>query len=328
MAALSSKRFGVLDVETGQAIRIYEDCCFNGSSREFIRVPIALDSACPTLAITTHTNPRGISIFDIREPLVLDVKTNISSSEIRDLSFLNNSWPFISKDYHSGLAVLSGDGICKILTHSGELIHSFQVPHKTNTITVTPEPFNSSSNYGGFRSSILLAGQNFISTYTPESHAYDKVLSRLSYPATNPSLPDFYYNHIQSFSLNTTSSSLNTYTLPLSITSLNHGNTANLVIQNNSRRVANLINTVQLPNISISQMKYGMNGGILYATTQNTNSVVRFRRNPPSEHRIIGELYSHKLEVYDLDISPYDEYIVSASRDKSVGVMCLGIFKS
>jgi hypothetical protein len=72
-----------------------------------------------------------------------------------------------------------------------------------------------------------------------------------------------------------------------------------------------------------TRLKYTSSGGILYAAT-NTGIVKRFRRYPDGEHVFLGDVMEHEGPVYDMDVSPYDEYVVTASKDKHVGLLCLG----
>lgn len=72
----------------------------------------------------------------------------------------------------------------------------------------------------------------------------------------------------------------------------------------------------------IHKLKYTSNGHLLYAIASG-GQVRRYRRIG-REHRLLGEVYSHNDEVSDMDISPNDEYIVTASRDGSIGLLCLG----
>lgn len=108
--------------------------------------------------------------------------------------------------------------------------------------------------------------------------------------------------------------------------SLSAANGVALIAQQN-RRVSGLINSLNTTTLQnrISLLKYGSNGGLLYAASNSSQNycVQRFRRYP-NDHRLLGELYSHKAEIYDVDISAWDEYIVTASKDKSVGIKCLG----
>jgi WD40 repeat protein len=72
----------------------------------------------------------------------------------------------------------------------------------------------------------------------------------------------------------------------------------------------------------IYKLKYTSNGHLLYAIASG-GQVRRYRRIG-REHQLLGEVYSHNDEVSDMDISPNDEYIVTASRDGNVGLLCLG----
>lgn len=72
----------------------------------------------------------------------------------------------------------------------------------------------------------------------------------------------------------------------------------------------------------LHKLKYSSNGHLLYATSTG-GQVIRYRRMG-NGHHYLGEVYSHDDEILDMDISPNDEYIVTASRDGYVGLLCLG----
>ncbi|CAH1784215.1 unnamed protein product [Owenia fusiformis] len=75
----------------------------------------------------------------------------------------------------------------------------------------------------------------------------------------------------------------------------------------------------QLP---IWKLRYTSNGSILY--TACDDGAIRKYRRWPDHHAYIEDLFSHKQDVEDMDISPYDEYLVTASKDQSVGIIKLG----
>ncbi|XP_064485880.1 uncharacterized protein LOC135398401 isoform X1 [Ornithodoros turicata] len=72
----------------------------------------------------------------------------------------------------------------------------------------------------------------------------------------------------------------------------------------------------------IWKLRYTSNGGLLY-TACDRGTVRRYRRYP-DRHEFLGEVFSHKGDIQDMDISPYDEYLITASKDRSVGVLHLG----
>ncbi|CAH3166323.1 unnamed protein product, partial [Porites evermanni] len=41
-------------------------------------------------------------------------------------------------------------------------------------------------------------------------------------------------------------------------------------------------------------------------------------------HEFVEDLFCHSDAVEDIDISPYDEYLVTASKDQTVGVYRMG----
>jgi hypothetical protein len=78
----------------------------------------------------------------------------------------------------------------------------------------------------------------------------------------------------------------------------------------------------EMPHNPIWKLRYTSNGSLLYAACDG-GKIRRYRRYP-RHHQYVGDVFSHKADVYDMDISPYDEFLVTASRDKLVGVLCLG----
>lgn len=57
-----------------------------------------------------------------------------------------------------------------------------------------------------------------------------------------------------------------------------------------------------------SLSRYTSNGSQLYSVCDG--GVVRRYRRYPDHHEYLGEVYQHKGDIQDLDISPYDECIL------------------
>lgn len=207
----------------------------------------------PNLAICGCTNGKGLITFDLRKPSPAHFALNVHSSLIRDIIYLDASWPFAGN--RQGTVVsLSLDGICKIRTDEREL-HVLDVKHRSNCVTATPDVY-SRSNEEGFES-IMMIGGDSLSAYLPGNGSEPPRL-------------------------------------------LNYG-----------------------PNERpIHKFKYTSNGHLLYAISSG-GQVRRYRRLG-SRHHLLGEVYSHNDEIIDMDISPNDEYLVTASKDGSVGLLCLG----
>lgn len=72
----------------------------------------------------------------------------------------------------------------------------------------------------------------------------------------------------------------------------------------------------------IWKLRYTSNGSLLYAACDR-GAVWRYRRYP-DHHESLGEVYNHRGDIQDMDISPYDEYLITASKDRSVGILHLG----
>lgn len=71
----------------------------------------------------------------------------------------------------------------------------------------------------------------------------------------------------------------------------------------------------------VTRMRYSHSGGLLY--TAQGKMITRYRRYP-DRHQNVGQVYSHNAPIMDLDISPYNEYLVSAGHDHSIGLLRLG----
>lgn len=227
----------------------YDNCAYAGKEK----APLASNPLDPNLAICGCTNGKGLITFDLRKPSPAHFALNVHSSLIRDIIYLDASWPFAGN--RQGTVVsLSLDGICKIRTDEREL-HVLDVKHRSNCVTATPDVY-SRSNEEGFES-IMMIGGDSLSAYLPGNGSEPPRL-------------------------------------------LNYG-----------------------PNERpIHKFKYTSNGHLLYAISSG-GQVRRYRRLG-SRHHLLGEVYAHNDEIIDMDISPNDEYLVTASKDGSVGLLCLG----
>ncbi|ELU09697.1 hypothetical protein CAPTEDRAFT_226153 [Capitella teleta] len=75
-------------------------------------------------------------------------------------------------------------------------------------------------------------------------------------------------------------------------------------------------------NNPVWKVRYNSSGSLLYTACER--GVIRKYRRWPDRHEYLGEVFRHKSDVQDMDISPYNEYLVTASRDRTVGVIKLG----
>lgn len=245
----------MIDAERGDLICSYENCAYSGRDR----APLASDPQNPNMAICGCTNGKGLITFDLRKQQPAHFALDVHSTVIRDIIYLDQSWPF--GDSRQGTVVsLSLDGVCKVstVTGDGQVLHVFDVKHRSNCVTATPDVY-SMSNQEGFES-LMMIGGDCLSRYMPRPSGQD-------YARGN---------------------GLFTYA----------------------------------PNEPIHKLKYSSNGHLLYASSSG-GQVRRYRRIG-SEHVLLGQVYSHDDEVLDMDISPNDEYIVTASRNGHVGLLCLG----
>ena len=293
LAATNARRMTVLDVDRGEQIQCFDNCAFN--ARE--RIPLATDPHCPNLAVCACVNGKGLTLFDLRMPLPLDFVLDLHSSPIRDITFLGNSWPFL-RSHQSGLVSLSADGVCKVTTLDGRTLNCFEVGHSASCIAITPEPFSSTQrsrrnndvSTGENKdpskfASLMVIGGECLSRYRGDTGVIERQEMMKPVVKCFESPPTTPTTSCPSTPTNTPSSTPS--------------------------------------SIHITRVMYTSNGSLLYACT-NTGVVKRYRRYPDGNHRYLGDVIHHKGEVYDMDMSPYDEYLVTASRDKHVGLLCLG----
>lgn len=65
---------------------------------------------------------------------------------------------------------------------------------------------------------------------------------------------------------------------------------------------------LQLIMLSACLNRYTSQGSLLYSACDG--GVLRRYRRYPDHHQYLGEVYKHKGDIQDLDISPYDECIL------------------
>lgn len=240
----------MIDAARGDLICSYDNCAYSGRDR----APLASDPVNPDMAICGCTNGKGLITFDLRKPQPAHFALNVHSSLIRDIIYLDRSWPY--GDNHQGSVVsLSADGVCKVRTIDDRVLDVFDVKHRSNCVTATPDVY---SMYApeGFES-IMMVGGDCLSEYMPAPRGKE---SRL-YPLGPNDKP-------------------------------------------------------------IYKLNYTSNGHLLYAISSG-GQVRRYRRKG-KRHLLLGGVYTHNDDVIDMDISPNDEYLVTASRDGTVGLLCLG----
>lgn len=247
LAATTARRLAVVDVERGEQLLAYDNCAFGGRERS----GLAADPVCPNMAVSVAVNGKGLTLLDLRMPLPLDFVYDLHESQIRDVCFLNGSWPW-ARGHQSSILTAGYEGTIKICTLDGRVLHSFHAGHCVNTVCPTPETFNHCAEDGFY--SLILSGGDMVSAYVPESGIQEHLKEHKDFP--------------------------------------------------------------------IWKLKYTSQGSLLYSVCDG--GVLRRYRRYPDHHEYLGEVFRHKGDIQDLDISPYDEYLITASKDRSVGVLRLG----
>ncbi|XP_013413672.1 uncharacterized protein LOC106176013 [Lingula anatina] len=220
---------------------------FNGRDR----TGLAVDPITPNMVVCCCVNGKGLSLFDLRMPLPLDLLYDVHHGIIRDIAFLHGSWPWGRGE--RTLMTVAADGVCKVVTLDGRTLHAVHTNQSLNTVAPTPETYGSAVD-DGFTSLVMLGGEN-ISAYIPECGVQEKLKD----------------------------------------------------------------NKLDAP---IWKLRYTSNGSQLFSACDE--GVVRRYRRWPDHHQYLGEVFRHKNDIEDMDISPYDEYLVTSSKDRSVGVYKLG----
>lgn len=224
----------------------YDNCAYSGKER----APLASDPHNPNMVICGCTNGKGWIMFDLRKQQPALFSLNVHTSVMRDITYLDESWPF---GHQNTAASVSLDGVCKIRSFDDKEVHSIDVGFRSNCIAASPDCFYMSDDHG-LKGSLMIGGDG-LSGYMAELES--KVIN---------------------FGL---------YEKP------------------------------------IQKLKYTSNGHFLY-TASSDGQVYKFRRLD-GELQFLSEVYSHRDEIVDMDISTTDEFIVTASRDGTVGLMCLGV---
>ena len=66
---------------------------------------------------------------------------------ICDVQFLPNTWPWV-RGLQSALLTAGGDGTCRVSALDGRSLHTFETGHPVNSVSASPEPFNSGHRDG------------------------------------------------------------------------------------------------------------------------------------------------------------------------------------
>lgn len=246
LASTTARRLAVIDISRGEQVLSYDNCAFNGRDR----AGLAADPSNPQVVACSCVNGKGLTLFDLRMQLPLDFLYDIHSGIIRDVMFLDGSWPWCGGE--SALASVGEDGMCKVTTLDGRCLHAFQTDQSQHSVTATPEMYNGALD-DGFPSVLMFGGEQ-LSAYVPDAGIKETI-------SVNREAP-------------------------------------------------------------IWKLRYTSHGSLLYAACEG-GAVHRYRRWP-DRHEHLGLVYRHRGEVADMDISPYDEYLITASKDRSVGVLQLG----
>lgn len=242
----TAKRLSVLDAERGVLVCNYENCAYAGKER----APLASDPHDPNLAVCACTNGKGLVFFDLRKQQPIRFSLGTHSSVIRDIIYLDDSWPFGSQ---TTFVSVSLDGICKIRTLDDKQLHCMDVKHRSNCLAATSDNYSMLDDHG-LKSLMMIGGDNL----TGYLAGTDQRLITFS-PCERP----------------------------------------------------------------IQKLRYTSNGHFLF-TASSEGQVSRYRAID-EDLQFINHLYSHKDDIIDMDISPTDEFIVTSSRDGTVGLQCLGV---
>ncbi|XP_072027003.1 uncharacterized protein [Amphiura filiformis] len=247
LATTTAGRLAVVDVETGAQLITYDSCAFNGRDR----TGLAVDPKCPHTVVCTCVNGKGLAVFDLRMSIPLLYIYDLHSDIIRDVTFLEDSWPWCSGE--TTFVTASVDGHGKVVTLDGRTLLDIPAGASLHSVAPTPGPYNAMAE-DGF-SSVVMFGGGEVCAYLPDTGIQETLRE--------------------------------------------NGDEA------------------------VWKIRYTSNGSMLYTACEK--GIIRRYRRYPDYHKYLGEVFRHKADVQDMDISPYDEYLVTASKDRSVGVIKLGL---
>ncbi|XP_077496081.1 uncharacterized protein LOC144106982 isoform X2 [Amblyomma americanum] len=287
LAATTARRLAVIDVERGEQVMTYDNCAYD--TRE--RASLAADPICPNMAVCSSANGKGLTLFDLRMPLPLDFVYDLHDHAIRDLLFLHSSWPFV-RSHQSTVLSLSEDGVCKALQ---EVRQEKKTSERNDagpgedTHRLSPER----SWWPGFHAAAVttLDGRYL--------HSFDVGHKANSVAATPEAYGSELENGFRSVLL-VGGATVSGYVPDLGVQEklCEHGDN------------------------SVWKLRYTSNGSLLY--TACSGGIVRRYRRYPDHHKFLGEVLWHEANIQDMDLSPYDDFLITASKDRSVGVLQLG----
>lgn len=244
----TTKRLSVIDPEKGALVSAYENCGYSGRER----APLATHPHNPNIAVSGCTNGKGLITFDLRKQQPAHFSLNVHTTVIRDIIYLDDSWPFHQKET---ICSIGSDGICKIRSLDDKQLRIFGLKNRSNCLAATPDAFSSEIGNGSNRSMLMIGGDDLYG-YMPGP---DLEMLRCCFRTFEK---------------------------------------------------------------SINKMKFTSNGHFLFVASGER--VERYRRID-RELQFINEVYCHRSDIVDMDISHKDEYLITASRDGTVGLMCLGV---
>ncbi|XP_076068309.1 uncharacterized protein LOC143040770 isoform X3 [Oratosquilla oratoria] len=162
LATSVSRRLSVIDTERGETVVGYDNCaCATGD-----RTPIATHPMVPDMVACVTVNGKGITLFDLRMPLPLDFIYDIHNGIIRDVVFLDGSWPWGGPG-EATILTGSSEGLMKVFALGGRALHTFTPPHPVSCIAPSPEKYGATRGQGFH--SVIVAGGDLISSYSPEA---------------------------------------------------------------------------------------------------------------------------------------------------------------
>ncbi|KAK7066262.1 hypothetical protein SK128_008406 [Halocaridina rubra] len=249
------------------------------------RQPLVMHPDIAYLAACATVNARGITLIDIRMPLPLDFIFDIHEDCINDICFMDGSWPWGS----GNMVLVSGSSLGQMKVHGldGRPVYSFTVPSPLTCMAPSPEAYNKTISQGYPSVMMASTGEGLVCWCVGE-----QPWKWESQTVSPNRVTRMRYSHSGGI----------LYTAQGKMNSLVHYPVYS--------RFHFLINFNLFPS----------NNGLFFPTGK---MVTRYRRYP-DRHQHDGSIFTHAAPVLDLDISPYNEYLVSAAHDNTIGLHRLG----
>ena len=269
------------------------------------------------LVVCANVNAKGLNFFDTRVSKPVRALADIHESVIRDVSALHPSWVdgYGIRNVPTVITAAE-DGMSKIVSFDGRVLQQFNLLDRLYSVIPTPEVFDGSSVLSGAtpRTSVTVQPSGPSSSYHASGQPGPGVTpSNPTNRTLESSSPGVGSPHIQAGPASSVD--------PTQFRSaLCFGGKSLMILDKEQNEVLERFG--ENGEAPLWKLRYSSNGKKLYAACDD--GIVRRYLRLPSGHVYDGEVVQHADDIEDMDISINDEFLVTASQDKSVGIVKIG----